>query len=139
MNRTEAKKLAEAWVLDSEVLLDADRWHAAFYLIGYAVECGLKACVMAHVERTGIIFQDKRYAEKCFTHDLETLVKVADLETARGLDIQANSLRGINWETLKEWNVEIRYRERTELEARRLYIAVTDTTSGVLPWIKTCW
>ena len=28
-----------------KVLLDAGRYPAAYYLVGYAVECGLKACV----------------------------------------------------------------------------------------------
>ncbi len=29
---------------DAEVLLDAGQWSGAYYLAGYAVECGLKAC-----------------------------------------------------------------------------------------------
>ncbi len=50
MNRVQAREFAEAWVIDAKVLLDAGRWHAAYYLAGYAVECGLKACVLAHIE-----------------------------------------------------------------------------------------
>ena len=90
MNRQEAQQLADEWVVDAKLLLDAGRWHAAYYLAGYAVECGLKACVLACIEKTGILFQDKRFAERCYTHDLEVLVKAADLEAARGPDIAAN-------------------------------------------------
>jgi hypothetical protein len=139
LNRTEARQFAEDWVLDAKVLLDAGRWHAAYYLVGYAVECGLKACVLGYVENTGVIFQDRRYAEKCFTHDLETLLRAADLEAALGRDIQTNPILGDNWEIVKEWDVDIRYQGRSELDARKLYEAVTDNSNGVLPWIKTRW
>jgi HEPN domain-containing protein len=139
VNRAEAKQFADAWVLEAKCLLDAGRWHAAYYLVGYAVECALKACVLAYIDNTGIIFQDKKYAEKCITHDIESLVKAAGLEEARGLDIQANPALGVNWQTIKDWKVDNRYKERSEPEARSLYEAVTDNANGVLPWIKARW
>lgn len=139
MNRTEARQFADAWVLDAKALLDAERWHAAYYLVGYAVECGLKSCVLTYVDNTGIIFQDKKYAEKCFTHDVEALVKAANLEVTRGLDIQANPALGVNWQIVKDWDVDIRYQEKGEFDARRLYEAVTHNVNGVLPWIKARW
>jgi HEPN domain-containing protein len=139
VNRTEAKRFAEAWIVDAKALLDAGRWHAAYYLIGYAVECGLKACILAYIDNTGIIFRDKKFAEKCYTHDIEALVKAANLETTRGLDMQANPDLAANWQRVKDWNVDIRYQERGEAEARRLYEAVTDSANGVLPWIKARW
>jgi hypothetical protein len=75
VNRAEARQFAVAWVVDAKALLDAGRWHAAYYLVGYAVECELKACVLSYVEKTGSIFHDKKFAEKCFTNDIEALVK----------------------------------------------------------------
>ncbi len=139
MNRVQARQLAEAWVIDAKALLDARRWHAAYYLVGYAVECGLKACVLAYIDNTGIIFQDRKFAEKCFTHDIEALVKAADLETTRRLDIAAAPALGLYWAIVKDWNVDIRYKERSELQARKLYEAITDNTHGVLPWIRARW
>ena len=44
MDRSDLQVLAEARVVDAEALLEAGRWAAAYYLLGYAVECGLKAC-----------------------------------------------------------------------------------------------
>jgi len=41
--------------------------------------------------------------------------------------------------TILDWNVDIRYQERSELEARKLYEAITDNANGVLPWIKSRW
>ncbi len=108
-------------------------------LAGYAVECGLNACVLAFVERTGVIFQDRKFLEKCWTHDLKTLIKAADLEVTRGLDISANSNMGANWLIVKDWSELARYQQFNERMARNLYEAVTDTANGVLPWEKTNW
>ena len=49
MDRLQWQQLAERWLVDAKALLDAHRWSAAYYLAGYAVECGLKACVLARV------------------------------------------------------------------------------------------
>jgi HEPN domain-containing protein len=139
VNRVQAREFAEAWVIDAKALLDAARWHAAYYLAGYAVECGLKACILAHIENTGIIFHDKKFAERCFTHDIEALVKAANLEIIRGLDIASSPDLALNWQVVKDWNVDIRYEERSEREARELYEAITHSAHGVLPWIKARW
>ena len=138
-NRQEAQQLADEWAVDAKILLDAGRWHEAYYLAGYAVECGLKACVLAYVERTGIIFQDKRSAEKCYTDDLQALVKAADLDAPFGLDISANPAPGSNWEIVAKWSVDGRYQARSEAEALALYQAVTDHANGVLRWIRIRW
>lgn len=45
MNRTQLQILAEERARDAEALLNAGRWSGAFYLAGYAIECGLKACI----------------------------------------------------------------------------------------------
>ena len=93
-------------------------WDGAYYLAGYAVECGLKACIMAYVERTGIIFEDKKYSEKCWTHDLEALVVLADLEIVLQADcINAPALGG-HWATTIEWAETRRYMRTLEIEAR---------------------
>jgi hypothetical protein len=139
LNRTKLRRLAEDRVLDAGALLKESRWSGAYYLAGYAVECGLKASVLAFVERTGVIFQDKKFLEKCWTHDLETLVKTADLEATRGLDISANPNLAANWLIVKEWSEVARYQEWTEPPARKLYEAITETVNGVLPGVRIHW
>ena len=103
------------------------------------MECGLKACVLAHIERTGVIFLDKKFSEKCWTHDVEVLVKAADLESERGLAIAANPDLGVNWQHAKDWNETARYEQKSEAQARRLFEAVSHAANGVLPWIRTRW
>src|SRR6266545_3010776 len=83
MNRLEWRQLAERWLKDAKILLDNRRWSAAYYLAGYAVECGLKACVLARVGISPeVIFGARRFSERCWTHDLEELVRLADLAGA---------------------------------------------------------
>jgi hypothetical protein len=61
VNRAQLQKLAEEKVLDALALLAAGRWAGAYYLAGYAVECGLKSSVLRHLDATGIIFRDREY------------------------------------------------------------------------------
>jgi len=46
-------------------------------MAGYAVECALKACIAKQTKRYD--FPDKKRVRDVFTHNLETLVKVAEL------------------------------------------------------------
>lgn len=139
MNRTKLQQLSHERVEDAKALLAASRWPGAYYLAGYALECGLKSCVLAYVERSGIIFEDKKFAEKCWTHDLETLVKQADLVTERGIAIAANAQLGTNWLIAKDWSEIARYRLSTQQQAEKLFDAITDSADGVLPWVKNHW
>jgi hypothetical protein len=90
-------------------------------------------------KNTAVIFDDKRFLEKCWTHDIETLVKAAGLQTARDADARLNSQLGKNWLLVKDWNEVARYKKNAESDARLLYKAITDHTDGVLPWIKIRW
>ncbi|MBI3467426.1 MAG: hypothetical protein HY000_30830 [Planctomycetes bacterium] len=139
MNRADFRQLAEDRVLDADALLAAGRWSGAYYLAGYAVECGLKACILGYIESSGIIFEDKKFAERCWTHDIEQLFVSANLKVARDLAVAANPHFGNNWIVVKAWNESDRYYQKTEAEARSLFAAVTDQVNGMLPWIKVYW
>ena len=139
MNRATLRRLAEERALEAQALLAAGHWSGAYYLVGYGAECGLKACILAYVEATGAIFADRKYSEKCWTHDLEDLAKLAGLEAERGRAIAANPALDESWKIVKEWDEAARYREWTEIEARVLCEAVTHTTNGVLSWIRVHW
>jgi HEPN domain-containing protein len=140
VDRAYWQQLAQTRVKDAEALLNAGRWSAAYYLAGYAVECGLKACVVAYVENTPeIVFQERRFSEKCWVHDLEKLVGVADLTTVFDADIAANPELQDNWDTVKDWREDARYQQKTEAEARALYESVISHPNGVLQWIMSHW
>lgn len=140
MNRLHWQQLAERWLVDAKVLLDAHRWPAAYYLAGYAVECGLKACVLVRlVTDPEVIFEEKRFSEKCWTHDLLELVKLAGLEAARQADARASPAFGRNWQVVKDWSEQARYSTATHHKAKKLYSAVTDHANGVMSWIRSRW
>jgi hypothetical protein len=139
VNRLELRQLAQDRLDDAAALLAAGRWSGAYYLAGYAVECGLKACILAHVEATGAIFRDKRFSEKCWTHDLEVLVVQANLKPALDALVAVNANFSANWGTTKDWEETSRYQQKTQAEAQALYDAITANPDGMFQWIQNHW
>jgi hypothetical protein len=135
----ELRQLAQDRLQDAAALLAAGRWTGAYYLAGYALECGLKACIMAHVEATGAIFQDKKFSEKCWTHDLEVLVVQASLKPTLDALAGTNPNFSGNWGTAKDWVETSRYQQKTQVEAQALYDAIVANPDGVFQWIQTHW
>ena len=139
MNRTALQQLSAERIEDARALLAASRWPGAYYLAGYSLECALKSCVLAYIDRTGIIFEDKKYAEKCWTHDLVELVKQAGLTVERGKAAGANPNLGQKWHIATDWSEASRYRMSTQSQAEKLFAAINDDTDGVLQWVKNFW
>lgn len=139
MNRIELRQLALDRIEDAKILLDNRRWAAAYYLAGYAVECGLKACILARVERTGIIFTDPKFAKDCWTHSLVKLIEKADLVEKRDDLVKTNLVFRGNWGIVKDWTEISRYAQRTEGDANAIYEAIVNDPDGVLKWLQTLW
>ena len=51
-SRADLRRLAQARLDDAAALIAAQQWDGAFYLVGYAVELGLKSCIIAMLLRT---------------------------------------------------------------------------------------
>lgn len=142
MDRAEWQQLAEDRVADAEALLAADRWSGAYYLAGYAVECALKSCVLAHLSQNpGIIFQEKqkKYSEQCWTHNLDDLIRLAGLGPELQNSIDARAELAESWTKVKDWKESSRYEQKTKIEAETLLSAVTNASDGILAWIKNHW
>lgn len=140
--RAEWQQLAEDRILDSQAHLvtEVGRWSAAYYLIGYAVECGLKSCVLVRVAtHPELIYQDRNFSNSAWTHDIESLLIAADLKTERDTDAAANRALYSNWQVVKQWNEKSRYEQRTQADARRMFDAVIDPKDGVMQWIRARW
>lgn len=124
-------------VREAKVLLDAGCASGAYYLMGYSIECALKACVARRVRQHD--FPDKKLANEVHTHDLEKLVKVAELGPAFLSDRRANPELEVNWAIVKDWTEVARYETGiSEAQARDLYSDCVGR-NGVLPWIKKQW
>jgi len=102
----------------------------------YAVECGLKACMMGYVEASGVIFQDRRFSEKCWTHDPEALLFQANLKPALDALRAVNANFAANGDDLKDWGETSRYQQKTQAQAQALYNAMTANPDGVFQWIQ---
>ncbi len=140
MNRLQWQQLAERWLIDAKSLLDDRRWSTAYYVAGYAVECGLKACVLARVAATPeVIFDDRKFSEKCWTHSIRGLIDVAGLTAVLAADTAVNPRLTRNWSVAKEWRETSRYDTSTHWQAKKLYRSITDKANGVMSWIRVRW
>ena len=140
--RAEWQQLAEDRILDAQVFLTpgVDRWSAAYYLVGYAVECGLKSCVMARlIAHPEIVYQTRNFSNDAWTHDFEKLLLVADIKADRDADILANRIRFEHWQRVRKWDESARYQQKSFDEARLLFDAVNDPNDGVMQWIRKRW
>ncbi len=140
MNRQEFQQQARTKLLDARALLRAKRWSGAYYLAGYAVECGLKACILRRLEAdVGLIFKERRWAESCWTHNLELLVQLADLRPDLEADLSANQKLKDRWQIVKDWNESSRYLRKDKDSAEALFEAIGNKKYGVMPWIVLRW
>lgn len=138
MNRTELQSLSRLRVRDARALLRAGQFQAAYYLAGYAVECGLKACIARRIQRYD--FPDKKTVDQSYSHDLNQLVRVAGLGPAHAREIGENPAFDINWAIVKDWSELARYDLTiTRNKAEDMYSAVNAPSSGVLRWVRTHW
>lgn len=137
MKRAEFQAVARMRVREAKALLDAGHSPGAYYLVGYSVECALKACVARQVRRCD--FPDKKLANEAYTHNLEQLIKVAGLGLAFEAARRVNPALDVNWAVVKDWTEESRYEVSiSKVQARDLYSACVGR-NGVLPWIKRQW
>jgi hypothetical protein len=106
-------------------------------MAGYAVECALKACIAKLMKSEE--FPDKKFADKCWTHDLPQLLVLAGLKADFDSALRADPDLADNWDTVKEWTEESRYARSTKAQAENLYESITDRKHGVLSWLKQRW
>ena len=138
VNRKDFQDLADVRIAEAELLLKGGCFDGAYYLAGYAVECALKACI-AKLTKDHDFPPPRKVVEDCYTHNIETLVKAAGLDIERRDAINNDTDLGENWSIVKDWTEASRYNRQSEEDARKLFEAITNTASGVLPWIKARW
>lgn len=138
MNRMDFQQLAQMRLRDVEVLLNETRFAAAYYLCGYVVECGLKACI-ARKTRQFDFPPNRKEIEEIYTHDLDKLVRSAGLKPCMDEDFGRDADLDVNWAIVKEWKEDSRYDQRDQKEATALFKAVSNQDHGVLQWISRYW
>src|SRR5258708_26287810 len=77
MRRAVLQAIAQAKLDDALLLFQHRRFSNAYYLAGYAVEIGLKACIAKQISAETI--PDKAFINDIFKHGLRELIGVAGL------------------------------------------------------------
>jgi HEPN domain-containing protein len=138
MNRSDLQGVSRLRVKEARLLLDNGYFSGAYYLLGYAIECALKACIAKQIKRHD--FPDRKVVNGSYTHDLQTLLGISGLKEKLQEEIQSNPTLEVNWTIVKDWKVESRYSTiMSETKARDFYSAVTARKNGVLTWLKKWW
>ena len=136
VTRADFQSLADQRLVEAKFLLDNGQWDGAYYLAGYAVELGLKACIIKALLATDA-FPEKKFSENCYTHAIDKLVGLAKLELKLQSATAADPDLATNWSLTLDWNEAKRYHGMAQAEAEMLYNAIADPLHGVMPWIKT--
>jgi HEPN domain-containing protein len=102
-------------------LVESRHWGPAYYLAGYAVECGLKACIARKFREYD--FPDRQTVIDSYIHNLEKLVRTAGLSNELTLAEDDSDIFKLNWATVKDWSSESR-------DAK---------PNGVLEWVAQYW
>ncbi len=135
--RDELRANAQAKLDDARLLLDNKRYSNAYYLAGYAVELGLKACIAAQISAETI--PDKAFIKGILNHQFGGLVGLAGLAGLLNVQKDVDPQFAANWALVSEWEPDSRYESIDPTSASLLVHAIADPKSGVLEWIKTHW
>ena len=122
LTRRGFQRLADLRAKEAGVLARNGCEKGAYYLAGYAVECGLKACIAKKTKRHQFP-PDRKYVNDVYSHELKTLLQKAELERQLEEDMKKNPALARNWGVVSRWNSESRY--DTGLKGKDLYTAIT--------------
>jgi hypothetical protein len=137
MRRLDLQGLAQAKIDDAGLLAQNGRWGNAYYLAGYSVELGLKACVARQIAADTI--PDRAVLNGVLTHEFDRLVGLAGLKADLQAEQKANVDFATYWGLVSQWSPDTRYKANVAMEAQYLIQAIADPTSGVLQWIRRYW
>jgi hypothetical protein len=101
------------------------------------VECALKACIARRTQEHD--FPEKKFVNDSHTHNLKTLLQLAELKTELDTIIEADPAMESVLDRVQEWSEASRYQRKTAQEADALLKAIEEGKGGLLPWIRLHW
>jgi HEPN domain-containing protein len=137
LKRADLQSIAECKLEDAILLLNNRRFSNAYYLSGYAIEIGLKACIAKQF--TADVIPDKNFVIEIYKHNLKQLIGVAGLTTALKQTEDRDQNFAANWALVAQWTPESRYEITDPFTAQVMVAAINDADSGVFQWIKANW
>jgi hypothetical protein len=138
VNRDDLQIISQLRLNEGRLLYDKKFYCGAYYLTGYAIECAFKSAICKQINEHD--FPDKKLARDSFTHELEELLGLSGLRRSLEDAMKANPALELNWNIVKGWSEQFRYRHNiTEPMARDLIDACNSDPNGVHRWLMTQW
>jgi HEPN domain-containing protein len=145
-NRADFKLLADRRLNEAKTLSHNKHYEAAFYLAGYAVECGLKAAVCKTLNID--IFNMSSELNRGFkTHRIDHLIVLAGLSKQLAVDASSNTLLAIAQNTFvnppsatdkwQSWSEEVRY--NVEKCDSAICDDFVNNVEQFLTWLRLHW
>jgi phosphoribosylformylglycinamidine (FGAM) synthase-like enzyme len=137
LTKTDLQTMADMRLEDAQHLFQGARYSAAYYLSGYAVELGIKACI-ADVFHADAI-PDKAFVNAIYTHNLDGLLGLAGIKQELQDDMKNDAILSVAWGVASKWGETSRYAVWDQFAAASMINAVGDQNHGVLQWLKKRW
>ena len=134
--RSTLQRMATAKVEDARLLFQNKRYSNAYYLYGYGIEIGLKACISRQIIADTI--PDRTLLTRFLTHRISDLVVLAGL-TQRLEERRKDRNFDVRWAVVVEWSEEARYEMIDSALATAMLDAVEHPDHGVMQWLKQYW
>jgi hypothetical protein len=117
VERRDFQELAALRVKEARLLFKANCPEGVYYMGGYAAECALKSCIAKRTKRHE--FPDRDRVWDSHTHNLETLIRLADRE--------------------RMGKENRRYERASRTDAEELLRALSERRQGLLQWLRQSW
>lgn len=137
ISKRSLETLAQTRLDDAVHLFQMSRYSAAYYLTGYAVELGIKACI-AGVFQANVI-PERSFVNAVYSHNLDDLVGLAGIKRQLEEDMSDDPQLSAAWATASRWNEASRYEMKDQFDAASIIEAVGNENHGVLQWLKKHW
>jgi HEPN domain-containing protein len=137
VTKKDLETLADTRLGDATHLFNSTRYSAAYYLAGYAVELGIKACI-AGIFQANVI-PDRTFVDRIYSHKLDDLLKLAGIMKQLQDDMAADASLSAAWGVASKWTETSRYALWDQFAAASMIQAVGDRNHGVLSWLKKHW
>ena len=138
MNRIDLQKISRLRVKEARALLQAGYFQGAYYLLGYSLECAIKACIAKQVAKHD--FPVLQTVKDSHIHDLAKLLRTAGLYDKLVNDGKTAPALSVNWAIAKDWSSSVRYQDdKTPQAVKDFFSACTSPKHGILNWLKKSW
>jgi hypothetical protein len=137
ITKKDLETLSEIRLDDAVQLFQMARYSAAYYLSGYAIELGIKACIAGLFQANTI--PEKSFVNAVYSHRLDELLGLTGIKREFQDDMRNDPALSAAWGVASKWTETSRYSMWDQFAAASMIDAVGDQQHGVLQWLKKHW